>query len=238
MGRKLTESNQELQHFAYIASHDLQEPLRTITSFIQLLAKRYQGKLDNDADEFIGFVTDGAQRMQRLINDLLAYSRVESKGRPFVQFDCGTVLQHALANLRHAIDECNATITHDDLPAICGDETQILQLFQNLIGNAIKFRAPAPPLIHIGLIDRPGEWEISVKDNGIGIDPKFFDRIFEIFHRLHSREQYAGTGIGLAVCKKIVERHGGRIRVDSAPGQGTTFSFTIKKGLQSALRPR
>jgi signal transduction histidine kinase len=234
---KLIEANQELQHFAYIASHDLQEPLRTITSFIQLLAKRYQGKLDKDADEFIGFITDGAHRMQRLINDLLAYSRVESKGRPFVQFDCGVALEHCLANLRHSIDESGASITHDNPPLICGDEMQMVQLLQNLVGNAIKFRSSVPPLIHIGFLESRDEWEISVRDNGIGMERKSFDRIFEIFHRLHSRDKYAGTGIGLAVCKKIVERHGGCIRVDSAPGEGTTFSFTIKKALQTGTQP-
>jgi len=233
ISRKLADSNHDLQHFAYIASHDLQEPLRTITSFIQLLAKRYSGKLDKDADEFIGFVTDGAQRMQRLINDLLAYSRVESKGKPFAWFDCGDLLERVLANLRQSIEESGAVITLDHLPVICGDEMQMAQLFQNLIGNAIKFRGSAPPLIHVGIADNQGEWEISIRDNGIGIEPKFFDRIFEIFHRLHSREKYAGTGIGLAVCKKIVERHGGRIWVDSEPGEGTTFSFTIRKGEQA-----
>ncbi|HEY4743409.1 MAG TPA: ATP-binding protein [Desulfuromonadaceae bacterium] len=235
MGRRLEESNRELQHFAYVASHDLQEPLRTITSFIQLLAKRYQGKLDKDADEFIGFVTDGAQRMQQLINDLLAYSRVESKGKPFGRFEGEAVLGHALANLRQAIAESDAVVTHDPLPTLDGDEVQMVQLFQNLIANAIKFRGPAAPLIHVGATERPEAWEISVSDNGIGIDPAFFERIFEIFQRLHARDRYAGTGIGLAVCKKIVERHGGQISVASAPGQGATFAFTIRKGLQTAV---
>lgn len=229
ISRKLVDSNHDLQHFAYIASHDLQEPLRTITSFIQLLAKRYRGKLDKDADEFIGFITDGAQRMQRLINDLLTYSRVESKGKPFAPSNCGDVLGQVLANLRQAIEESGAAITFDQLPVVYGDEMQMAQLFQNLIGNAIKFRGSAPPLIHVGVVDRQGEWEISVSDNGIGIEPKNFERVFEIFHRLHSREKYAGTGIGLAVCKKIVERHGGRIWVDSEPGEGAAFYFTIRK---------
>jgi len=236
LSQKLADSNRELQHFAYIASHDLQEPLRTITSFIQLLAKRYKGKLDKDADDFIGFVTDGAQRMQQLINDLLAYSRVDSKGKPFAPFDGEVALGYALANLRQAVEESGAIITHDPLPSLCGDEVQMVQLFQNLIANAVKFRGSAPPLVHIGVMDRPAEWEFSVRDNGIGIDPKFFDRIFELFQCLHSRDQYAGTGIGLSVCKKIVERHGGRISVISEPGNGATFTFTIRKGLQTALQ--
>jgi light-regulated signal transduction histidine kinase (bacteriophytochrome) len=226
---KLTESNRELQHFAYIASHDLQEPLRTITSFVQLLAKRYQGKLDQDADEFIGFITDGALRMKVLINDLLAYSRVESKGKPFADFDCEKTLEHTLAGLRQAISESKAEITHDRLPILHGDEVQISQLLQNLIGNAIKFRGSEPPRIHIGCIEQSKEWQISVADNGIGIESRFFERIFDIFQRLHSREQYAGTGIGLAVCKKIVDRHGGRITVTSELGQGSTFAFSISK---------
>jgi signal transduction histidine kinase/HAMP domain-containing protein len=235
MSRKLAESNRELQHFAYIASHDLQEPLRTITSFIQLLAKRYQGKLDKDADDFIGFVTDGAQRMQQLISDLLAYSRVESKGKAFAPFEGEVALGHALANLRLTTEESGAVITHAPLPAMSGDETQIVQLFQNLIANAIKFRGSEPPLIHIDIMDKGTEWAISVRDNGIGIDPKFFDRIFELFQRLHTRDHYTGTGIGLSVCKKIVERHGGRIGVASEPGRGATFTFTIRKGLQTPV---
>ena len=234
MSRRLEESNRELQHFAYIASHDLQEPLRTITSFIQLLARRYQGKLDKDADEFIGFVTDGARRMQQLIDDLLAYSHVESKGKPFVRFDGEAVLELTLANLRQAIAESGAIVTHDPLPSLWGDRTQMVQLFQNLIANAIKFRGSVPPLIHVGMTERPGEWEISVSDNGIGIDPACFERIFEIFQRLHSREQYAGTGIGLAMCRKIVERHGGRIGVTSEPGRGATFTCTISKGVPAS----
>ncbi len=234
MSRRLKESNRELQQFAYIASHDLQEPLRTITSFIQLLARRYQGKLDKDADEFIGFVTDGARRMQQLIDDLLAYSHVESKGKPFVRFDGEAVLELTLANLRQAIAESGAIVTHDPLPSLWGDRTQMVQLFQNLIANAIKFRGSVPPLIHVGMTERPGEWEISVSDNGIGIDPACFERIFEIFQRLHSREQYAGTGIGLAMCRKIVERHGGRIGVTSEPGRGATFTCTISKGVPAS----
>ncbi|QEM68053.1 hypothetical protein FO488_07690 [Geobacter sp. FeAm09] len=228
---KLAESNQQLQHFAYIASHDLQEPLRTITSFIQLLARRYQGTLDKDAGEFIAFITDGAQRMQRLINDLLEYSRVESQGAPFVVFEAGNALRAAEMNLKKRIGESGAEITHDPLPAITGDETQIMQLFQNLLGNAIKFRGSEPPRIHVACAETPVAWEFRVTDNGIGIDGQFFDRIFEIFQRLHGRDAYPGTGIGLAICRKIVERHGGRIGVASEAGRGSCFTFTIKKDL-------
>lgn len=226
----LVEKNVELQHFAYIASHDLQEPLRTITSFIQLLAKRYQGKLDKDADDFIGFVTDGAKRMQTLINDLLAYSRVTSKAKPFTTVDLSRIYECALANLKHAISENDALITADSLPQVAGDETQLLQLIQNLLGNAIKFRSPGEQaVIHIGCRDEGDCWEFSVKDNGIGIAPQFHERIFEVFQRLHNREQYAGTGIGLAICKKIVERHGGILRVESEAGNGSNFVFQIRK---------
>ena len=226
---KLVASNRELQHFAYIASHDLQEPLRTITSFVQLLAKRYQGKLDKDADEFIGFITDGAQRMKTLINDLLAYSRVGSSAKPFAGFEGESALERTLANLRQSIEKNGAVITRDHLPTLLGDETQIVQLFQNLLGNAIKFHGDRPPEIHVGFADRPGEWEISVRDNGIGMKPEFYDRIFVIFQRLHTIDRYDGTGIGLSICKKIVERHGGRIAVESEEGVGTIFTFTISK---------
>lgn len=229
MSRKLAASNKELQHFAYIASHDLQEPLRTITSFIQLLAKRYKGKLDSDADDFIGFITDGAKRMQQLISDLLSYSRVDSKGKDFADFDCEAVLARTIDNLRQAITESGAMITHDPLPVMYGDDIQISQLFQNLIGNAIKFRGSDAVAIHVGVTEKPEEWEISVRDNGIGIEPEFFERIFEIFQCLHPRDQYPGTGIGLAICKKIVERHNGKISVASEPGNGATFTFTISK---------
>ena len=228
---KLAESNQQLQHFAYIASHDLQEPLRTITSFIQLLARRYQGKLDKDADEFIAFITEGARRMQLLINDLLDYSRVESQGKPFVAFAAERALGAALMNLKKRIEESGAAITHDPLPTITGDEIQITRVFQNLFSNAIKFRCDERPRIHVGYMQTHEEWKFSVTDNGIGIDGQFFERIFEIFQRLHTRDAYSGTGIGLAVCKKIVERHGGRIGVTSEPGKGSCFTFSVNKDL-------
>lgn len=231
----LIEKNHELQQFAYVASHDLQEPLRTITSFIQLLAKRYQGKLDRDADEFIGFITDGAKRMQTLINDLLTYSRVTTKTKPFCLLETKRIVECVLANLRQSISESGVQISVDELPDIIGDETQLLQIFQNLIGNAIKFRSSQDPTIRISGQELTDFWEFSIHDNGIGIEPQFHERIFEVFQRLHNREQYAGTGIGLAVCRKIVERHGGSIRVESTIGRGSTFVFSISKQPQGTL---
>ena len=220
-----------LEQFAYVASHDLQEPLRTVAGYLQLIERRYKSKLDKDADEFIQFAVEGAVRLQQLIDDLLTYSRIETRGRPFENTDCNQVLDSVLAGLRGFIRENQATITHDSLPTVWGDRTQIGQLFQNLIGNAIKFRMPAePPRIHIGCRRAEGAWEFTVQDNGIGISPEYFDRIFVIFQRLHAKSEYPGTGIGLAICKKIVERHGGRIWVESRPGEGATFLFTIPEG--------
>ena len=224
---ELKRSNAELEQFAYVASHDLQEPLRMVASYCQLLGRRYEGKLDAEADEFIGFAVDGASRMQNLINALLAYSRVGSKGQPFATTDCNTVIGATLSNLKVAIDESGATITAAALPRVRGDETQLVRLFQNLVGNAIKFRGEAPPEVKIGAEPSDDGWLFRVQDNGIGIALQYADRIFQIFQRLHRTGEYPGTGIGLAVCKKIVERHGGRIWLESEPGNGSTFCFTL-----------
>ncbi|MHB1286639.1 MAG: protoglobin domain-containing protein [Leptospirales bacterium] len=224
----LIRSNQDLEQFAYVASHDLQEPLRMVTSYTQLLARRYKGQLSEEADEFIGFAVDGAARMQSLINALLAYSRVGTRGRDLTTVDTQTVFEQAKENLKIAIQESQATVTNTPLPTVSGDPVQLMQLFQNLIGNALKFRGPQPPAIHVSALNEEKEWVFSVSDNGIGIAPKFWSRIFVIFQRLHSKEEYPGTGIGLAMCKKIVERHGCRIWLESEPGQGSTFFFTMK----------
>jgi PAS domain S-box-containing protein len=225
---ELNRSNEELGQFAYIASHDLQEPLRMVASYTQLLARRYKGRLDSDADEFIAFAVDGANRMQRLIQDLLAYSRVGTKGKELRETSSEEALQRAILNLRGAIADSGAMVTHDLLPPVLADETQLVQLFQNLIGNAIKYQNPGVPRIHVSAIKNGGgKWTFSVRDNGLGIDPQYFERIFVMFQRLHKREEFAGTGIGLAICKKIVERHGGEISVQSQPGKGSTFSFAL-----------
>ncbi len=225
---ELKRSNEELGQFAYIASHDLQEPLRMVASYTQLLSKRYKGKLDSDADEFIAFAVDGASRMQRLIQDLLTYSRVGTKGKDLVETASERALEQALVNLRGAIEEKGAVVTHDALPNVLADETQLVQLFQNLVGNAIKYQGPGVPRVHVSAV-RNGDqkWMFSVRDNGLGIDPQYFDRIFGMFQRLHKREEFAGTGIGLAICKKIAERHGSSITVESQPGQGSTFRFSL-----------
>jgi two-component system sensor histidine kinase/response regulator len=225
----LQRSNTELEQLAYVASHDMQEPLRMVASYLQLVAQRYKGQLDADADEFIGYAVDGAKRMQALINDLLAYSRVGTKARPFEPTDCGKVVATALANLRVAIHEAGAQITHDPLPVVMGDAMQLLQLFQNLISNALKFKRADPVCVHIAAERAGNDWRFTVRDNGIGIAAEYHQRIFVLFQRLHGRGDYPGTGIGLAICKKIVERHGGRIGVQSEVGVGTTFSFTIPR---------
>ncbi|MBD2448300.1 GAF domain-containing protein [Nostoc sp. FACHB-152] len=280
--QELARSNSELEQFAYVASHDLQEPLRMVTSYLQLLERKYNSQLDATADQFINYAVDGARRMQNLINDLLNYSRVTTRGQPFVQVDCAEILQQAIANLKFAIEDSGATITYDPLPVIKADPIQLTQVFQNLIGNAIKFRGELPPQIHIGAVRRdeeqrsrgageqgsggageqgsrgaeeqgsrgaeeylnphtphptphtpqfphptPNEWLFWVSDNGIGLEAQYAERVFVIFQRLHGRSKYPGTGIGLAICKKIIERHSGRIWVESKPGQGSIFYFTI-----------
>jgi PAS domain S-box-containing protein len=224
----LDRSNQELEQFAYLASHDLQEPLRMVASYTQLLSRRYKGKLDSDADEFIAFAVDGAARMQRLIQDLLAYSRVGTKGRELVDTSGEDALRQALINLRAATEQSGAEVTHDPLPVVLADNVQLVQLFQNLVGNAIKYQGGEMPRIHISAArNGGGRWVISVQDNGIGIEPQYFDKIFGMFQRLHRRDEYPGTGIGLAICKKIAERHGGAMSVESQVGRGSTFRFSV-----------
>jgi signal transduction histidine kinase len=225
--KELARSNAELEQFAYVVSHDLQEPLRMVASYLQLFEQRYKEKLDTKADEFISYAVDGAVRMQTLINNLLSFSRVSTRGQSFKLVDCNIILQQALANLKLVIQETEALITYDELPQLMVDETQFAQLFQNLISNAIKFRRNIVPQIHIGVAKKEEEWIFSVQDNGVGIEEQYIKRIFIIFQRLHSKNKYSGNGIGLAICQKIVERHNGCIWVESEPGQGSIFYFTI-----------
>jgi light-regulated signal transduction histidine kinase (bacteriophytochrome) len=224
---ELRRSNEELEQFAYVSSHDLQEPLRMISSYLQLLQRRYQGKIDDKADKYIYYAVDGAARMQTLINDLLEFSRVTTKAEKPEPTDSESVLNQVLSNLELYIKENRATVSHDSLPEIMADSTQLAQVFQNLIINGIKFHSEEAPKIYISVEKKASEWVFSVKDNGIGIDPQYSEKIFEVFKRLHKKEEYPGTGIGLAVCKKIVERHGGRIWVESELGKGSTFYFTL-----------
>jgi PAS domain S-box-containing protein len=225
---ELKRSNDDLQQFAYVSSHDLQEPLRMVSSYTQLLAKRYEGRLDSDADEFISFAVDGCNRMQGLIQDLLAYSRAGTNERKLREVPSENALQKALINLRAAIKQSGAVVTHDALPAVTTDEAQLTQVFQNLVGNAIKYRRAEDPRVHVSAARDDGNgWTFSVRDNGLGIDPQYFERIFILFQRLHGRDEFEGTGIGLAVCKRIVERMGGRIWVESQPEKGSTFYFAL-----------
>ncbi len=231
--RELQRSNAELEQFAYVASHDLQEPLRMVTSYLQLLERRYKANLDQDASDFIAFAVDGAARMQTLIQDLLTYSRVGTRGASFEPTDCPGVLHQVLQNLEVAIAESDAEVSSGPLPSLPADTSQLAQLLQNLVGNAIKFRGDSPPRIRVEAEPRSDHWLFSVRDNGIGIDPQYSDRIFQVFQRLHGIGQYPGTGIGLAVCKKIVERHQGSIWVESQAGAGATFFFTIPTDLDT-----
>jgi PAS domain S-box-containing protein len=224
---ELARSNKSLEEFAYVASHDLQEPLRTISSYIQLLERRLEGKLDTDTTEFMGYVVDGSKRMRDMINDLLAYSRVNTRGETFKPTDLEKVLKEALRNCETAIHESGAMVTSDHLPTVIAAPSQTVQLFQNLLSNAIKFRSEEAPRIHVGVGPREKEWLFSVSDNGIGFEQKYADHVFGLFQRLHAKEKYPGTGIGLALCKNIVERHGGHIWVESIPQKGTTFHFTF-----------
>jgi PAS domain S-box-containing protein len=230
---ELKRSNQELEQFAYVASHDLQEPLRMVASYTQLLERRYESKLDANAREFMAYIVDGATRMKQLIEDLLAYSRVGTKGAEFSPASVEAALRRALYNLRTAIEEAGAAVTHDALPTLPADEGQLAQLLQNLMGNALKFRSASVPRIHLGVSETETDWQFEVRDNGIGIEPQYYERIFMVFQRLHNKGEYPGTGIGLAICKKVVERHGGRIWVQSrpaqGPNQGSSFFFTLPK---------
>jgi signal transduction histidine kinase len=228
----LTRSNADLEKFAYVASHDLQEPLRNVAGCLQLLEQKYKNNLDAQADQYIGYAIEGAVRMKALVQDLLAYSRIGTRGRPVEQVDCQQILSRTIANLRPAIADAGAVIAHDPLPTVLADDTQLLQVFQNLIQNAIKFRQDEPPQVHVSAVKNDDEWVFSVRDNGIGIESRYFDRIFEIFQRLNKRERYDGTGMGLAIVKKVVESHRGRLWVESEPEKGTTFYFTIpEKGI-------
>lgn len=228
--RDLERSNGELQQFAYIASHDLQEPLRTVQSYLQLLRRRYRAKLDQDADEFIEFAVEGAQRMRHLITDLLSFARVSSRARPFETTPIDEVIDSVLRSLGVAIEERGAEITRDPLPVVNADRNQLLQLYQNLVSNALKFNDDPKPRVHLGAERVGPRWRLSVRDNGIGLKPEYAEKVFEIFKRLYAKEEYEGTGIGLAICKKIVERHGGEIGVESSPGEGSTFWFTLAPG--------
>jgi light-regulated signal transduction histidine kinase (bacteriophytochrome) len=225
----LKRSNEELEMFAYVASHDLQEPLRMVASYTQLLSRRYADKLDQDAQEFIHFAVDGATRMQQLIEALLEYSRVGTRSQQFTDVDMQQVMNGVMEDLAMRARETGAAVEFNALPTVHGDRVQLRQLLQNLVSNAIKFNGSGKPVVKVTAEAAPREWVFRVSDNGIGIEPQYRERIFQIFQRLHTRDEYPGTGIGLAVCRRIVERHGGKISVESEPGRGTTFSFTLPR---------
>ncbi len=231
---ELARSNQDLEQFAYVASHDLQEPLRMVASYTQLLGERYCGKLDANADKYIGYAVEGALRMQTLVQDLLAFSRAGRAGQEMQPIDCNAVVAGAVRNLQAAIGESGTVLLHDPLPPVQGNATQLQQVFQNLIGNAIKFRGSDAPVIHIETEARGNDWLFSVRDNGIGIAPEHAGTIFTVFKRLHTRTEYPGNGIGLAICKRIVEQHGGRIWAEGQAGPGTAFRFTLPAATQAA----
>lgn len=220
-------ANDELQQFANIVSHDLHEPLRTVTNYVQLLARKCQEKLDATEQEYINFVVDGTQRLQQLITDLMAYTRIHNQDRPLGPVDCEALLERILRDLHMAITDSGAEVTHDPLPVVHGDGIRLGQVFQNLISNALKFRREVPPRVHISAQREGSQWKLSIQDNGIGISQQHVDRIFQVFRRLHTRREYPGTGIGLAICKRIIEQYGGRIWVESEPGKGATFFFTL-----------
>lgn len=228
-GEALEQSNLELQQFAYVASHDLQTPLRAVAGFAQLLQSQYQGQLDENADKYIDTIVSSCERMKTMINDLLDYSRIESRTKPFQQVSMLDIFHDASMILRAAVKETAGTLTHGELPAVMGDKAQLSQLLVNLIGNGLKYHGEEPPHVHVDAEENSEDWTISVRDNGIGIDPQFHERIFEIFRRLHTHEEYKGTGIGLAVCRRIVKKHNGRLWLTSKPGEGTTFFFTIPR---------
>ena len=232
----LARSNAELERFAYVASHDLQEPLRMVASYVQLIAQRYKGRLDADADDFIGYAVDGANRMKTMIADLLKYSRA-GRGDDFVRVDSGKALSDALANLQITIEEAGALVTQDPMPPVRGIASQIIELFQNLVGNAIKFKSDRPPRVHVGVTRHEDSWEFAVSDNGIGIAPQYHEKIFEIFRRLHTREKYPGSGIGLTICRKIVLHHGGQMSIESSEAGGSIFRFTLPNLRQPQEHP-
>jgi light-regulated signal transduction histidine kinase (bacteriophytochrome) len=235
---ELSRSNRDLEQFAYAASHDLQEPLRAVTGCMQLLEARCRGKLDERGDEFMKHAVDGATRMQKLIEDLLAFSRVGTRGAELKPVECAAAVANALENLSVSITEKHAVIECGELPAVIGDLSQLALLFQNLVGNALKFCGEMSPRISISARREGADWTICIRDNGIGIDPQYFERIFVIFQRLHTRKEYPGTGMGLALCKRIVERHGGRIWVESGIGKGATFCFTLRSAATAQGSPK